>query len=50
VVAGAFEIIQGADGTDELNFEFEIVRVVNGSAAGQPFLYSGSVIASQQGN
>ncbi|MFK7757731.1 MAG: hypothetical protein AB8B53_12445 [Flavobacteriales bacterium] len=50
VIAGAFDLVEGSGGVDEINFQLEIVRLFEGSAAGLPFIYSGSILASQEGN
>ncbi len=49
VIAGVFTYIPGISGTDQIDFQLEIVRLFEGSAAGLPFVYSGTLIASQEG-
>lgn len=49
VVAGAFELTQGLGSEiDDISFTLEIVRAVDGSPAGFPFLYSGSLTAAKE--
>jgi len=49
VLAGAFELLENPfTGVDNVTFDLEVVQVVNGSAAGFPFVFSGSFTASKE--